>query len=73
MRRIPQVMGTNTTVFLVGMSAMDISITPVLQEGNPRQLIITADEKVHRKALWRCHDRRRMPNGQRSRVWSAGL
>jgi YHS domain-containing protein len=52
MRRIPQVISTNTTMFLVGMSAMDISITPVWQEGNPRQLIITAVEKVHRKALW---------------------
>jgi hypothetical protein len=66
-------MGTNTTVFLVGMSAMDISITPVLQEGNPRQVVITAVEKVHRKALWRCHDRRRTPDGQRSSVWSADL
>lgn len=68
MRRIPQVMGTNTTVFVVGMSAMDISITPVLQEGNRRQLIIAAVEKVHREALWPCHDRRRTPDGQRSGV-----
>jgi hypothetical protein len=59
--------------FLVGMQAMDMSITLVWQEGNPRQLITTAVQKIHRKALWACYYSRRTPNGQRSSVQGAGL
>jgi nucleotide-binding universal stress UspA family protein len=39
-RRADALMGEKVNAFLAGVPALDVSITPVLKEGEPRQLII---------------------------------
>jgi nucleotide-binding universal stress UspA family protein len=46
MRQIDMQMETKMREFLSGLAAMDIAITPVLKEGDPRQVIITTAEAL---------------------------
>jgi len=46
MSRIDEQMETKMREFLAGLATLDISITPVLKEGDPRQLIVSTAEAL---------------------------